>query len=110
MTQNGVVVLVDNLVKVKLLLVDGLLLPAIAGQLTWRTTRTGAHRWRMAGDESEAAGCRRYAEPTEPARMVMLNKSETYFAPLGWGTKSSYSPSGPVLTPSKYSRVFLGRR
>lgn len=41
MTQNGVVVLVDNLVEVKLLLVDGLLLPAIAGQLTWHNNSRG---------------------------------------------------------------------
>lgn len=45
MAQNGVIVLVDNLVEVEVLLVDGLLLPAIAGQLTWHNnsidTQTG---------------------------------------------------------------------
>lgn len=39
--QNRVVVLVDNLVKVKLLLVNGLLLPVITCQLTWRKTGRG---------------------------------------------------------------------
>lgn len=35
-TQNGLVILVDNLVKVKILRLDGLLLPKITCQLTWR--------------------------------------------------------------------------
>lgn len=41
MTQDRVVVLVDNLMKVKLLLVDGLLLPTVTCQLTWRNKSIG---------------------------------------------------------------------
>jgi hypothetical protein len=40
-TQDGLVVLVDNLVKVKIFRLDGLLLPKIACQLTWRTESRG---------------------------------------------------------------------
>lgn len=41
MAQNRVIILVDNLVKVKLLLVNGLLLPVITCQLTWRKMGRG---------------------------------------------------------------------
>lgn len=97
---NGLLPLVHNLMVVEIDRLDGLLLPVSVCQLTCGTVLRALH---IADDRPSSRN--RWA-----GRKRCCKTKRTYLTPLGCATKSSYSPSAPVLTPSKYSRTFLGNR